>query len=144
MVIDEAHERTLSIDILVGLIKQLLTKRSDFKVIITSATLDAALFERYFDVKTFKVSGRMFPVELIYKSYANETTITDKIKKVLNEEVLRPENRVKYQGHILVFCTTVDEINKLCNEYSNKPGIKPMPLHGKLSPEEQRLIFEPE
>jgi HrpA-like RNA helicase len=52
----------LSIDILIGLIQKLLTQRQDFKVIITSATLDAALFERYFETKTFKVSGRLFPV----------------------------------------------------------------------------------
>lgn len=51
------------------MIKKLLTQRDDFKVIITSATLDAVLFERYFSVKTFKVSGRMFPVEIVYKDY---------------------------------------------------------------------------
>ena len=71
LVIDEAHERTLSIDILTGLVRNLLQKRPDFKVIITSATLDALLFERYFGVKTFRVSGRLYPVDIIYKPLQN-------------------------------------------------------------------------
>mgnify|MGYP000875025922 FL=1 len=70
LVIDEAHERTISIDVIIGLIANVLRQRKDFKVIVTSATLDAALFEKYFKAKTFKVSGRLYPVEIIYKPYS--------------------------------------------------------------------------
>ena len=142
LVIDEAHERTLSIDILVGLIKGLLQKRPDFKVIITSATLDAALFERYYDAKTFRVSGRMFPVDIEYHPFDKEKSNVDKIKKILNEEVLIDVNKVKYDGHVLVFCTSIEEINILCNEYSDRAQIKALPLHGKLTGDEQKLIFQ--
>ena len=85
----------------------------------------------------------MFPVEIIYKPNDKSTNV-QKIKHILNTEVLKPENRQKYRGHILVFCTTVDEINTLCTQYSNKAQIRPLPLHGKLTSDEQKLIFEPE
>ena len=69
--IDEAHERTISIDVILGLITQLLKKRQDFKVIVTSASMDIQLFENYFKTKTLKVSGRMHPVAINYKDYGN-------------------------------------------------------------------------
>ena len=62
LVIDEAHERTLSIDIILGLIKNLLQKRKDFKIIVTSASMDTQLFKKYFETEILKVSGRMYPV----------------------------------------------------------------------------------
>lgn len=69
LVIDEAHERTISIDVILGFVKGLLTKRKDFKVIVTSASMDVHLFETYFGGKTLKVSGRTFPVSITYKNY---------------------------------------------------------------------------
>jgi len=66
LVIDEAHERTISIDVILGLVKDLLSKRKDFKVIITSASMEISLFEKYFNKKTLKVSGRMYPVNIKY------------------------------------------------------------------------------
>lgn len=62
LVIDEAHERTISIDVILGLIKKLLSLRSDFKIIVTSASMDTNLFKNYFKTDILKVSGRMFPV----------------------------------------------------------------------------------
>ena len=62
LVIDEAHERTISIDVILGLIKMLLSRRKGFKVIITSASMDTELFKKYYNTKILKVSGRMFPV----------------------------------------------------------------------------------
>ena len=62
LVIDEAHERTISIDVILGLIKNLLSLRKDFKIIITSASMDIELFRRYYKTDVLKVSGRMFPV----------------------------------------------------------------------------------
>lgn len=69
--IDEAHERTISIDVILGMIKGLLSKRNDFKVIVTSASMDIQLFENYFKTKTLKVSGRTYPVTITYKDYAD-------------------------------------------------------------------------
>ena len=66
LVIDEAHERTISIDVILGLVKDLLSIRKDFKVIITSASMEISLFEKYFNKKTLKVSGRMYPVNIRY------------------------------------------------------------------------------
>ena len=76
-----------------GLIRNLLKQRPEFKVIVTSATLDAVLFERYFSTKTFKVSGRMFPVEIKYEPFDNVNNNVQKIKNILDTEILRGENR---------------------------------------------------
>jgi HrpA-like RNA helicase len=68
LVIDEAHERTISIDVIAGLIKDLVKARPDFKVIITSASMDVELFERYFgNIQALKVSGRLFDVNVQYR-----------------------------------------------------------------------------
>jgi HrpA-like RNA helicase len=90
LVIDEAHERTISIDVIIGLITNLLKQRQDFKVIVTSASMDIQLFENYFRTKTLKVSGRMFPVTIYYKDYANfregdKFQVARKIERVINE-----------------------------------------------------------
>lgn len=146
MVIDEAHERTISIDVIIGLIKKIVTERKDFKVIITSATLDSALFEQYFKTKTFKVSGRMYPVTIKYLPLKSKERFVDKISECINTEII-PKGNLKneYRGHILAFCTTVDEINELCDKYRNSLDPKQFvicPLHGKLDPEEQRKAFD--
>lgn len=71
LVIDEAHERTICIDVILGLVKDLLRKRKDFKVIVTSASMDIHLFEEYFNTNALKISGRVFPVTITYKDYKN-------------------------------------------------------------------------
>ena len=71
LVLDEAHERTISIDVILGMIKSLLSKREDFKVIVTSASMDIQLFENYFRTRALKVSGRLHPVSIEYKDYTN-------------------------------------------------------------------------
>lgn len=100
LVIDEAHERTISIDVILGLVKQLLNQRKDFKVIITSASMDTPLFERYFECKTFKVSGRAYPITITYKDYAkfkegDKFQMVHKIKKVIDEEILHDKSSMK-------------------------------------------------
>jgi HrpA-like RNA helicase len=105
LVIDEAHERTISIDVILGLVKELLQKRKNFKVIITSASMEISLFEKYFNTKTLKVSGRMFPVNVQYLPSKEEDTVK-KIEKAIDNELLTERNMLKdkYKGHILVFC----------------------------------------
>jgi ATP-dependent helicase HrpA len=70
LVVDEAHERTISIDVILGRVKYLLEKRKDFRVIVTSASMDIHLFEKYFNTLTLKVSGRAFPVKIVYREYS--------------------------------------------------------------------------
>ena len=122
LVIDEAHERTISIDVILGLIKELLRKRKNFKVIVTSASMDIELFKQYYKAKILKVSGRMFPVKEIFSPYENEKEVTTKIKKVINNELLDYNNRLKpeFEGHVLAFCTSIDEITELCQYYESK------------------------
>jgi len=72
LIIDEAHERNLNIDFLIGFIKQLLPKRPDLKIIITSATIDIDKFSKHFDnAPTLEISGRTFPVETVYRPMKN-------------------------------------------------------------------------
>ena len=73
--IDEAHERTISIDVILGLTKELLKQRKDFKVIVTSASMEISRFEKYFKAKTLKVSGRQFPVQIMYESSREEDVV---------------------------------------------------------------------
>lgn len=115
LVIDEAHERTISIDIILGLVKELLKKRKDFKVIVTSASMDIHLFEAYFNVKTLKVSGRMFPVTIAYKDYekykdGDKYQMAYKIRRVIDEEILYDNSSMKsnFKGHLLCFCSNLD------------------------------------
>ena len=91
------------------------------------------------------MSGRLFQVKTIYKDLKEESSL-DKIKKVLNEDVLHDNNSLKdhFTGHILVFCTGVDEINRLTEIYLNQLSPNKFyvfPLHGKITPEEQRKAF---
>ena len=95
LVIDEAHERTISIDVILGLIKKLLKERKNFKIIVTSASMDIELFKQYYKTKILKVSGRMFPVKEIFTPYQNEKEVTNKIKKVINNELLDHIDRLK-------------------------------------------------
>ena len=115
LVLDEAHERTISIDVILGMIKSLLSKREDFKVIVTSASMDIQLFENYFGTRALKVSGRLHPVAIEHKDYTNykegdKRQMVQKIEKVINEEVLEDENNMRsgLKGHLLCFCSGVD------------------------------------
>ena len=102
LIIDEAHERNLNIDFLIGFIKQLLPKRPDLKIIITSATIDVDKFSKHFDnAPTLEISGRTFPVEKLYRP----------MKNIEEEDVLSVEESVyeviqeigRQSGDILVF-----------------------------------------
>jgi ATP-dependent helicase HrpA len=86
--------------VIIGLVKGLLKKRKDFKVIVTSASMDIQLFENYFNTKTLRVSGRMFPVAIAYKDYAqikegDRWHVVRKIEKVIDEEILHDQNSMK-------------------------------------------------
>jgi ATP-dependent helicase HrpA len=149
LIIDEAHERSLNIDFLLGYLKQLLARRPDLKIIITSATIDADRFAQHFasvrgPAPVINVSGRLFPVQTRYEPLHKDEDLSDAICRA-SDELLRESGR----GDILVFLPGEREIKEaaeaLRKHYSSARGIKPelLPLFARLSPEEQQRVFAP-
>jgi len=144
LIIDEAHERSLNIDFLIGYLKTLLPKRPDLKVIITSATIDTELFSKAFGgAPIFEVSGRLYPVEIRYQPLMVDND-TDEISYVDGavravEEVFE-ESR---SGDVLVFMPTERDIRECCERLTGRYGssVEVLPLMGSLSAGEQERVF---
>lgn len=151
IIIDEAHERSLNIDFLLGFLKQLLPKRPDLKLIITSATIDVERFSKHFnDAPIIEVSGRSYPVEVQYHPLFNDDP--EEADASLNESVLAAVehsislDKVKGNtGDVLVFLPGEREIRQ-CAEVLRKAQLKQVeiqPLYARLSKAEQQKIFNP-
>jgi ATP-dependent helicase HrpA len=144
LIIDEAHERSLNIDFLIGYLKTLLPKRPDLKVIITSATIDTELFSKAFGgAPIFEVSGRLFPVEIRYQplSVDDESDDISYVDGALNAvEKVFEESRA---GDVLVFMPTERDIRECCDRLSGRYGtsVEVLPLMGSLSAGEQERVF---
>lgn len=161
LIIDEAHERSLNIDFILGYVRQILPKRPDLKVIITSATLDVNRFSRYFNnAPVFTVEGRSFPVEVRYRPISDlpvggsDDDEFDNFEENLPRAVVAAVEEC-YQdavekGHpqkadILIFASTEAEIREL-QEALNRYGPKHteiLPLYARLALAEQQRIFNP-
>ena len=143
IIIDEAHERSLYSDLLLGMIKKTLPRRPDLRVVITSATIDPALFVAYFDqCPVLKVSGRMFPVEVIWRNDSSNS-FGDYLQTAI--DTVREIHHREGQGDILVFLTSPVETERACENLSKlepDPNLVCLPLHGKLRQEEQKKVFE--
>ncbi|MFG3251417.1 ATP-dependent RNA helicase HrpA [Streptomyces sp. NPDC048187] len=153
IIIDEAHERSLNIDFLLGYLAQLLPKRPDLKVVITSATIDPERFSRHFgDAPIIEVSGRTYPVEVRYRPLLEEdsddadrdqiTAITDAVEELMGEG----------KGDILVFLSGEREIRDTADALEKKKypraggadwhGTEVLPLYARLSHAEQHRVFQ--
>ncbi|MFD0855124.1 helicase-related protein, partial [Actinomadura adrarensis] len=152
LIIDEAHERSLNIDFLLGYIREILPRRPDLKVIITSATIDPGRFSRHFDdAPIVEVSGRTYPVEVRYRPVLDPEdpkadpdrdqiqAITDAVDELSREA----------PGDVLVFLSgereirdTADALNKHLQNRRG-PATEVLPLYARLSSAEQHRVFQP-
>ncbi|MDQ3369243.1 MAG: ATP-dependent RNA helicase HrpA, partial [Myxococcota bacterium] len=141
IIIDEAHERSLNIDFLLGFLKQLLPRRPDLRVIVSSATLETARFSTFFGgAPVIEVSGRTYPVDVLYRPpREDEADLADAVANTVNEITeLDPRNDV------LVFLPGEREIRDAVSELEQRalPHTVLLPLYAKLSAAEQQRVFQ--
>ncbi len=164
IIIDEAHERSLNIDFLLGFLYQLLQKRPDLKLIITSATIDADKFAKHFSLKgkpapVIDVSGRLHPVEIRYRPILQDDdapeagekgskTAAEQAERDLHDGILDAvqECRRHGSGDILVFLPGEREIRDAAQFLRRQQlvGVDILPLYARLSQAEQQRIFRPQ
>jgi len=152
IIIDEAHERSLTVDFLLGYLKQLLPRRPDLKVIITSATIDPESFSKHFDnAPIIEVSGRTYPVEIRYRPLVAEVADDDDGDPSDDRDYLQGINDAldelarEGDGDVLVFLSGENEIRDAEDAIRgrNLPGTEVLPLYGRLSAADQHKVFQP-
>ena len=147
ILLDEAHERTLATDILMGVLKTVINHRPDLKLVIMSATLDAGKFQHYFDnAPLMNVPGRTHPVEIFYTPEPERDYLEAAIRTVIQIHMCEEE-----EGDILLFLTGQEEIEEACKRIKREldnlgpevGDMKCIPLYSTLPPNLQQRIFEP-
>jgi ATP-dependent RNA helicase HrpA len=142
IIIDEAHERSLNIDFLLGYLKRILPQRPDLKLLITSATIDVQSFSRHFDdAPVIEVSGRTYPVETVYLDPAEQGGEEGGAQQVV--DVAQSINAGEYgkRGDILVFLPGERDIRELAKLLRRDTELDVLPLYARLSQAEQNRVF---
>ncbi len=142
LIIDEAHERSLNIDFLLGYLKEILPQRPDLKLIITSATIDLESFSRHFDnAPIIEVSGRTYPVETLYLDPAEDRDLG------VQEQIVDLVGQIERgqfgeRGDILVFLPGERDIRELAKQLRGSSELDVLPLYARLSQAEQQRVFD--
>ena len=146
IILDEAHERSLNIDFLLGYMKRLVVRRPELRVVITSATIDAERFSKHFDgAPVIEVSGRLYPVEIRYRPVGGdaEDTTRDEEEAALADAV--EELCREGHGDVLVFLPGEREIRDAADTLRKRgaKGVEILPLYARLSAADQDRVFHP-
>lgn len=144
VVLDEAHERTILTDLIMGFLKSLIKERTDLKVVVMSATLNAELFSKFFAAPILYIEGKMYPVTQLYVEGDTEDIVDCMIRSVIKVNLTEPE------GDVLCFLPGQEEIDncvKTLEELAPQlpreaPLLVPLPLYAALSPNQQLKVFE--
>jgi len=147
VIVDEAHERSLNIDFILGILKTILRRRSDLRIVITSATIDTEKFSKAFDnAPIIEVSGRLYPVDVRYEPL--DPMLEDKGEITPVEAAVRSVEGLlerRERGDILIFMPTEQDIRETCDllagRFQEKAAI--MPLFSRLSATQQQQVFSP-
>jgi len=148
LIIDEAHERSLNVDFLLGYLKQLLPRRPDLKIIITSATIDPARFAAHFgDAPVVEVSGRTYPVEVRYRPIIDDTDPDADSDRDQTQAILDAVEKLGREGpgDVLVFLSGEREIRDTADALrgTDLRDTEVLPLFARLSSAEQHRVFQP-